>query len=327
MALYDTAPVACLALDAAGLVVEANRMASHLFGRRRPALLGQPFLRFVAPAASKAWQRHCRQAWLRPRPQQVELALQRHGDELYVQLDSRRVESVGGLPLLRIMVADLTQRRLAETNRQIAQTAVQAHETERRRLAHALHEELGQPLSTLKMALLQGGGALTLPQRRQRTMAMLGSVDEAIATVRRIAAQLGPPMLDDLGFNAAIDALVRDTARRCGVRIAQRSDPEEPALSPAASAALYRVAQEIFDAIVSRADAKVLDLQMQQTPNEFCLILTHDGRADAALAGKDTAWRGLVHLFGGRVDIAANLHHPSRLEVRLPRDIGPPHKA
>lgn len=252
----------------------------------------------------------------------MELALRRYGgDELQVQFDSLRADAAGGQALLRLMAVDMTQRRLAQTYRRIAQTAVQAHESERRRLARALHEELGQPLSTLKMAIVRGAQALTLADEREHATAMLDTVDEVIATVRRIAAELGPTMLEDLGVNATIDALVRDTARRRGVHIAQQSDAAEPALSPQASVALYRIVQEILEAIVTRTGAKALNLQLHQAPEEFCLTLTHDGRADTALTRQDTAWRGLVHLFGGRVDVGPVTRRSSRLEVRLPRDI------
>ncbi len=320
--LYDAAPVACFALDHAGLVVEANLAAAGLFGLPQATLVGQPFLRFVPQGAAKPWRRYLRQAWHSAGAQRMELALRQYGgDELQVQFDGLRAGAAGGRILLRLMALDMTQRRLAQTNRRIAQTAVQAHETERRRLARALHEELGQPLSTLKMAIVQRAEALTPPDAQQRTAAMLDLVDEVIATVRRIAAELGPPMLDDLGVNATIDALVRDTARRRGVHIAQQSDEAEPALSPAASVALYRIVQETLEAIVSRTNAKALSLQLHQAPEEFCLTLTHDGRADAALANQDTAWRGLVHLFGGRVNVGPIARRTSRLEVRLPRDI------
>lgn len=321
-ALYDAAPVACFALDHDGLVVEANLAAAGLLGLPQAALVGQPFLRFVPQGAAKAWRRHLRQAWHRAGAQHMELALRQYGgDELQVQFDSLRADDAGGQTLLRLMAVDMTQRRLAQTNRRIAQTAVQTHETERRRLARTLHEELGQPLSALKMAIVQSAEAPTRLDERQRTAAMLDTVDEVIATVRRIAAELGPPMLDDLGVNATIDALVRDTARRRGVHIAQQSDEAEPALSPAASVALYRIVQETLEAIVSRTNAKALSLQLHQAPEEFCLTLTHDGRADAALANQDTAWRGLVHLFGGCVNVGPVARHTSRLEVRLPRDI------
>lgn len=320
--LYDAAPVACFALDHAGLVVEANLAAAGLFGLPQATLVGQLFLRFVPQGAAKPWRRYLRQAWHSARAQRMELALRQYGgDELQVQFDGLRAEAAGGRILLRLMALDMTQRRLAETNRRIAQTAVQAHETERRRLARALHEELGQPLSTLKMAIVRRAEALAPPDAQQRTAAMLDLVDEVIATVRRIAAELGPPMLDDLGVNATIDALVRDTARRRGVHIAQESDEAEPALSPAASVALYRIVQETLEAIVSCTNAKALSLQLHQAPEEFCLTLTHDGRADAALANQDTAWRGLVHLFGGRVNVGPIARRTSRLEVRLPRDI------
>ncbi|MBK8526233.1 MAG: PAS domain-containing protein [Rubrivivax sp.] len=317
--LYDFAPVAYLTLNETGFVVEANLTAAGLFGRLRPELIGQPFVRFIAPAAAETWQQHLSHALQQTGPQRVELALRRRGGDIpLVQLDSLRSDGTDGQPLLRVTAVDLTQRHLAETTRQVAQTAVLTREAERRRVARELHEDLGQRLSALKMEIAHRGKVLSLPQAAQRTVTLLGTVDQAIATVRRIAADLGPPMLDDLGFNAAIDALVRDTARRSGVHITQRTDEDEPSLGPDASAALYRIVQETLAALVLRSGAREVGLHLHQGRDEYRLTLTHDGVEEAALGNTNATCRGLVHLFGGRIDSGRIDDRASRLDVRLP---------
>ena len=307
--LYDFAPVGYLTLDARGAVVEANLTAAALFDEPRQTLIGLPFVRFVAPADLALWQRHLRQSLAQDAAQRIELALRRrHGDVLHGQLDSRRVAAADAEPSLRATLIDITQRHLAETNRRIAETAVRAREAERQRIARELHEELGQRLSALKMIAARAGvGGMALD-----------TLDEAIAAVRRISAELGPLMLGDLGLNAALDALVRDTARRTGLRVRQRVDDTDPSLDAPASATLYRIAQEMLGALEPGSRATTIDVRLHQEPNELCLTLLHDGAAPAAFTDPASGWRGLVHLLGGRVDIADKPLGRARLDVRVP---------
>ena len=127
------------------------------------------------------------------------------------------------------VINDITERsresqeleRSRHELRRLSANLVDAREEERRRIARELHDELGQPLTALKMEL----ASLTVPTPsapHERIAAMLEMVDETFASVRRIATELRPLMLDDLGLNAAIESLVNGWARRMGIAVRLR---------------------------------------------------------------------------------------------------------
>ena len=125
-----------------------------------------------------------------------------------------------GRTVVQMVVTDITerQRQLQEHQRhrlelrRLSASVVDAREEERKRIARELHDELGQRLTALKMELasLRPPGAPACDPQRIRSL--LEMIDDTVAAVRRIAADLRPLMLDDLGLNAAIESLARDAA-------------------------------------------------------------------------------------------------------------------
>ena len=136
-----------------------------------------------------------------------------------------------------MVITDITERTLEERElersrrqlRRLSASVVQAREDERRRIARELHDELGQRLTALKMELSSLDGDGRAGSARQRIDAMLEMIDDTVATVRRIATDLRPLMLDDLGLNAAIEWLARDCRAPHGHRGHRAAGRERPA--------------------------------------------------------------------------------------------------
>ena len=130
-----------------------------------------------------------------------------------------------GRTVVQMVITDISERarenreleRSRRTLRSLSANMVQAREDERRRIARELHDELGQRLTALKMELSSLGGDAAGSAPAGRIDAMLEMVDDTVATVRRIATELRPLMLDDLGLNAAIEWLADGWSRRMGV--------------------------------------------------------------------------------------------------------------
>jgi PAS domain S-box-containing protein len=275
--LYDFAPVGYFTLDREGTVIEANLTGAALLGSDRRALLGRRFARFLEPAHADRWHRHLQNMLRLDDAQRVELVLQRSdGSSFHGQFDSLRVASEGAAPTLRVTLTDITERKLAEADRRIAESAVEGREAERRRVARELHEELGQMLSALKMDLSSLRPDTAPPAMAERIGTMVETLGEAVATVRRIATELRPLMLDDLGLNAAIDWLARDTARRLGLEVTLTMDDNEPPLPEQASIATYRIVQDALEHIAAHTRATGVGIELRRRTNE--LVLTVEGR-------------------------------------------------
>ena len=106
---------------------------------------------------------------------------------------------------------------------------------------------------------------------------MLEMIDDTVASVRRIAADLRPMMLDDLGLNAAIEWLARDAARRMDMEITVRLGEEDPPVTQGAAIALYRMVQEALTNVARHARATDVSIEMRQEGGELVLTVRDNG--------------------------------------------------
>lgn len=326
--LYDFAPVGYLTLDRLGRIVEANLKSAAELDTPRTTLMGRRLSELVATTDGDRWHRHLLESLQGNDPTRIEISLRRRSGrpEVHVRLDCARVTGTGGEPLLRVVLTDVTQRRQAELNQRIAARAIESRELERRRVARELHEDLGQRLSALKMnvATLAGSGDAPAPPGLLEEMA--DTLDEALSTVRRIAAEMRPLMLDDLGLNAALDWLARDSARRLGVQVRLSLDRDDPPLSDIRSIGLYRLLQEALAHVARQAPSADIAIDLRRRTQELQLTVQDTGRGwpmavDGGGLRQVESLEGLqmqAQQLGGRFEITKMPSGGQRLRIRLP---------
>ena len=323
--LYDFAPVGYLTLDHDGRITELNLTGAALLGAPRKSLIRRHFSGFVTAADLRRWRRHLLIALQHDEGRRLELALKsRSGPPLYAQLDCLRVAQAVGGAVLRVTLTDVSQRRLAEMDRRFASTVVEARESERRRVARELHEELGQRLSALKMDLA------SLPEvsdaQTPRLQAMLATLGQAVATVRRISTDLRPMMLDDLGLNAAIEGLAQESAQRLGLTVTLRLGDCDPPLGERTSVALYRMIQAVLAHIARHAHASHVGIELRQRSGDLLLTLLDNGSGwplqpgGSGTAGSDStqALHEQARMLGGHLELAPVAGSGQRFTLHLP---------
>jgi len=152
-------------------------------------------------------------------------------------------------------------------------------EEERTRIARQVHDELGQALSCLKLDLSwlarKVPGARTV-QRKIKQMS--ADIDATIVTVRGIATELRPGVLDSLGLAAAIEWQSGDFQQRTGVPCQVSIDAIEPPLDPALSTACFRIFQEILTNIMRHAKATQVEVRVKQAEGFLVLTVRDHGR-------------------------------------------------
>jgi PAS domain S-box-containing protein len=180
---------------------------------------------------------------------------------------------------------DTTERRQAEEAlrasheqlRQLAHRLDEVREEELTRVSREIHDELGHALTALRLDL----GWLAPRIRRNREPVprkfaeMLALVDDTIDSVRRIAARLRPPVLEDLGLTAAIDALLERFVRQTGIAVELNADTAE--VPPAARRALYRIVQEALTNVARHAQASRVRVLLEGQPELLVLEISDDG--------------------------------------------------
>jgi two-component system, NarL family, sensor histidine kinase UhpB len=177
----------------------------------------------------------------------------------------QRIPETGG-----VEVAELTRafnemlERLETERRESGQRALHAQEAERRRIASGLHDEVGQVLT---------GVLLRLEDDETKE-----AVRQALEEVRRIARELRPEMLEQLGLVSALTELSRKFADTSGIRVERRFATGLPPLSDDSELAVYRVAQESLTNIARHADASRVEIALQPGPDSVVLRVIDDGR-------------------------------------------------
>jgi PAS domain S-box-containing protein len=164
--------------------------------------------------------------------------------------------------------------------RELSDHLLNVRETERTNIAREIHDELGQQLTILKMDVswlhqkLQKYEDASLLQKSGDTLKML---NETIKTVRRIATELRPSMLDDLGLIEAIEWQSKEFEKRSGIRIFFEPGISHLPVSNAVATSLFRIYQEALTNIARHAHAKKVFSKLQLDKNEVILTIQDDG--------------------------------------------------
>jgi two-component system sensor histidine kinase UhpB len=211
--------------------------------------------------------------------------------------------------------------RLERARHDASRTALAAQEAERLRVARELHDEIGQTLTAVTIqAERAADGDPRLAQEALRTVAE--GVRDSLDEVRRIARELRPEALDDLGLVNALIALCTRMSAHDGPRITRELQPNLPQLSPDVELVVYRVAQEALTNALRHAGAKSVALSLVADAESVTLRVTDDGRGMPAELPGDTAgiagMRERTLLVGGVFSIRASPEGGTEVEVMIP---------
>ena len=221
--------------------------------------------------------------------------------------------------------AEEDRRRLVTQLRALAARTESVLEQERMRIAREVHDELGQSLTGLKLEL----GSLSRRIEKGQTIELLGaelsslgqSVDTIIKSVREIAMELRPGVLDSLGLDAAVEWRAEDFQRRSGIRCRlERLD--RVALDAGRSTCMFRVLQEALTNVARHADAKQVIISLEGSQGSVELRVEDDGKGvHEAQAGSGLGVLGMkerVSQFGGTLSIEARRNGGTRVRAILP---------
>lgn len=178
----------------------------------------------------------------------------------------------------QVTVAELQEntKRLKE----LASNLETAREEERKEIAQELHDELGQTLTVMKFDLSWlteqlGKSDETLSQKSKDITSQVNSL---IKTVRRIATQLRPGMLDDLGLLASIEWQAHDFEKRTGVTCQLDLSDISIVLDGEQKLTIFRIFQEALTNITRYADAKNVEISLHKVGEYITFEVHDDGR-------------------------------------------------
>lgn len=199
-------------------------------------------------------------------------------------------------------------------------------EDDRARIARELHDDLGQSLTALKMDMswLKEQIPEELPILTEKADNMLELIDSIVESVRHIASNLRPGLLDDLGLAAALEWLLDEFSKRHGITYDVRMEEDELDLPETLSITVFRIIQEALTNVARHARASRVDVSLQCHSNTVHLEIKDDGRGFDPSRKPQHASYGLLGMrervaaLGGHLGINSHPGKGTALCVRLP---------
>jgi len=341
-AIVESAMDAIITVDSAQRIVLFNRAAEQVFRCPREEALGRSLNRFLPVRYRAAHPGHLE------RFAQTGVSSRRMGDattlsairgdgseEFPIEASISQTE-VGGKRYFTVILRDITARKQAEgllrkqqnELRELSAQVFEAREEEKTLIARELHDELGQLLTAMKMDLswLRERLPQDDPALEAKAQQMNEVLDQTVGSVRRIAADLRPLMLDDLGLTDAAGWLVEDFARRSGVECRIDLPPAEQldALGRDTAIAVYRVLQEALTNIARHSGAKRAWAMLEAGADALLLEIEDDGRgisAEDLTKSRSLGLKGMrerVLYLGGELEVSRAPRGGTRVRARVP---------
>jgi PAS domain S-box-containing protein len=336
--IVESAMDAIITIDASQRVILFNAAAEAMFGCPRDSAIGSPLEWFIPDRYRAHHAAHVRQfgetgvSSRRMGASRIITGLRRNGEEFPIDASISQLDQHGA-KYYTVILRDVTERVRAEealrsSKQELQELATAAHtvrEQEKSRIARELHDELGQAVTALKMDVNWLKARVPAEDIIQHKLAsMEAMLNDTVKATRRIATELRPLMLDDLGVIAGVEWLVENFTERS--KIACRLTVSDPDLSwqdPLATA-IFRIIQEALTNVARHAKASRAEVDIHQTNTDVHLSVIDDGQGFAADSGKKPNSFGILglreraYLLGGEATIDSQPGRGTRIAVRLP---------
>ena len=282
--LLDSAMDAIITIDQQQHIVLYNRAAEKIFGWPATRVLGQGVEMLMPDAFRASHGEHVNRfastgTTSRRMGDGTVLHGQRaSGESFPMEASISQLETAGG-KLFTVILRDVSER--VRVQDELSSFAAEAHvirEGEKARIARELHDELAQTLTALKMdTIWVRDRQITEPQAAKAKLDnMLTMLDASIAATRRIAADLRPLLLDDLGLIPAIEWLINNFTQRTGVACELSADEDLELEEPYATA-VFRIVQESLANVAKHAHASRVSVQVVRDAAQVTLRVRDNG--------------------------------------------------
>ena len=339
--IVDSAMDAVVTVDGEQRIILFNRAAEQIFRVQREQMLGASLDRLLPARFRAAHHGHIDNfgkigiTSRRMGDTTTLWALRADGSEFPIEASISQATE-GGQRYFTVIMRDITLRKQSEDAlersrqelRELSARVLEAREEEKTRIARELHDELGQLLTALKMDLswLRARLPADATEIAEKAGQMHAMLEQTVNSTRRIAADLRPLMLDDLGLADAAGWLVNDFSARAGVRCDMKMSGGAAfeQVEGAIATAVYRALQESLTNIARHSGAKNVWVVLAIDNGMLHLEVEDDGRGIALedfSKVRSLGLKGMRERFsylGGSLEVARAPRGGTRLRANVP---------
>ncbi|MBP1717992.1 MAG: sensory transduction histidine kinase [Deltaproteobacteria bacterium] len=277
-------------IRADGKIMDVNRATETITGVNREDLIGSDFSTyFTEPErAREGYRKVFEEGMVRDYPLAIRHIAGGVADVLYnATLFKNEAGEIQGI---FAAARDITEKKkaeqaLRESENQLRVLSAQlltAHEDERKRVSRELHDGLQQTLTAIKFkveAFLLGMNKTRLKEKAKTLEPIVSMIQESVREIRRIQANLRPPMLDDLGILASLAWLFREfQGTYPDIRVEKAFQVEESDIPEELKMVIYRILQEALNNIGKHSGAERVSISLRKMENLLELGIRDNGR-------------------------------------------------
>ena len=254
---------------------------------------------------------------VRGQPIGIVMAHDREGsDPRFTDQDLRLAETFAERAAV---AADLSTR----VARDALARVVDAQELERKRLARELHDETGQSLTSMLLALRAIEKAKTSDEAQEATDRLREQIVETLHDVRRLAVELRPKALDDFGLVPALERLTTTFSEQTAIPVEFEAMLGDTRLAPAVETALYRIVQEALTNVIKHSRAARVSVLLRRKPDSVAAVIEDDGQGFDVDETRDgglglVGMRERIELIDGRLAVESSSSGGTSVVAEVP---------
>ena len=331
--IFEFAPDTIVVVNRLGFITKANAQIERMFGYKAEEIINQSVELLLPDTLQKIHERHRKQFISDPHLRPMGLGLElfgkrKDGSPIPVEIMLSPIEAEGNTLVIAV-IRDITRRKKAdaalressERQKVLSRRLLEIQESERRRLALELHDEVGQKLTGLKLTLELSARLAADEATRASISQAQEIVNDLMAQARRMSLDLRPATLDHLGLLPALLWHMRNYTTQTGIEVDFRhTGIEGKRFEPELETAAYRVVQEALTNVARHAGVKLVSVRIWADKKTFTVQIEDAGKGfdpQAALARADSSglagMRERVTLLSGHFTIESSQTQGTRL--------------
>ncbi len=332
----DTMNEGAATLTSEGTVLYCNNRLAGMLKTSPDRVVGSSIYQFIAPAEASGFKSAVEKSGREDT--KIELSLKGEDQDLVPVHLSLNVFPGQDLPAICMVAMDLTERKRAEEKISLYQKQLRAlavelalsEERERRRLAAELHDRVGQTLAVAKIKLLDLLKSNAYPNLLSPLAEITGMIDTTIQDTHSLIFEISPPILYQVGFEAAVEWLAEHFQEQYGILINLKIDGKRKPLKEDLRIALFQAIRELLINVIKHAKATCARISVKYVGNSLRIVVQDDGLGFAS-SPDERHWtmrgfglfniRERLHYLGAEISIESSPGKGTKVTLIIPHQI------